>query len=183
MYFVGDLGAARRCAHDEDAAGGELIGISILLRGERRDQWRHPIGKARNAGDVECSRSKDERSARPVALIRPYEISRLGAAHRRHRRVGPHRSRDCSGISLDELDDFGQRTVAIGIGAAIAEAGEAALPIGREQAQGTPTLGAPRMGNFSPLQHHMIDRAFGKATAHRQAGMPSTDDDCGNDVN
>jgi hypothetical protein len=44
MYFVGDLGAARRCAYDEDAAIGELTGISILLCGDRRDRWRHPLG-------------------------------------------------------------------------------------------------------------------------------------------
>jgi hypothetical protein len=129
MYFIGDLSAARRCAHHQHTAIGELIGISILLCRERRDRRWHPIGEAGDAGDVECSRSKDDRSARPVALSRLYSISCLSAAHRRHRRPGPHGSRDRSAISGDELDDLGQRSVTIRIGATVAEARKAALPI------------------------------------------------------
>jgi hypothetical protein len=34
LDFAGDLSAARRCARDQHAAIGKLIGIAVLLRGE-----------------------------------------------------------------------------------------------------------------------------------------------------
>ena len=59
MYFIGDLSAARRCTHHQDAAIGELARISVLLRGEARDRLRHPIGKGRNARDIAAAMTAD----------------------------------------------------------------------------------------------------------------------------
>ena len=60
VQLVGDLHAGRRGAHDEDAAGGELAGVAVAVRGQhlgagagrrpagrtacRADRWRRPRG-------------------------------------------------------------------------------------------------------------------------------------------
>ena len=44
LDFVGDLGAARRRAHHQHAAVGELAGIAVLLRGQA---WRSTAARAR----------------------------------------------------------------------------------------------------------------------------------------
>src|SRR5207302_7886191 len=39
-------------------------------------------------------------------------------------------------------------------------------------------LGAPRVRHRTALEDDVVDRAFGKAAAHGQAGVPGADDDC-----
>ncbi len=181
--LVGDLGAARRCADDQDAAVGELVGIAVLLGRERGDRGRHQIGKGGNTGDVAGSGSEHDRPALPVALVRAHQVPRLGAAHRRDRRVGLHRGRDRLGVAADELDDFRHRPVAVGIVALVAEARQPALPVRGQQPQRIPALGAPGVRDLAALQDHMVDRALGEAAAHGQAGVPGADDDGGDGTN
>ena len=75
--------------------------------------------------------------------------------------------------------DLGHRDEAVGIVALVAEAGQPALPVGREQAERVPALGPPRVGDLAALEHHVVDGALGEAPAHRQAGMAGADDDGG----
>ena len=75
------------------------------------------------------------------------------------------------------VDDLGHRHEAVGIVAVVAEAGQPALPVRREQAQRVPALGPPRVGDLAALEHHVVDRALGEAAAHRQPGVAGADDD------
>ena len=93
--------------------------------------------------------------------------------------MGPHRCRDRLGIGRDEVDDLRQRPVAIGIVAIIAKARQPALPVGGQQPQRIPSLGAPGMGDLAALQQHMVDRTLREAAAHRETRVPGADDDGG----
>jgi hypothetical protein len=52
-----------------------------------------------------------------------------------------------------------------------------------QQPQRIPAFSAPRMGNFTAFQHHMIDGTVAEATAHCETGVPGTDYDCGGSAN
>ena len=97
--------------------------------------------------------------------------------------MGSHRSRDRFRIARDEVDDLRQRPVAIRIVAVIAKPRQPALPIGGQQPQRVPSLGAPAMGDFAALQQDMIDRALREAAAHRKSRVPRADDDGGDGAN
>ena len=70
LQLVRDLGAARRSAHDQHAAVGDLIRIAIGLRRQRGDRRRHAVGEAR---------------ARARCCTRPRPARRSGTASRRGR--------------------------------------------------------------------------------------------------
>ena len=146
LELVRDLGAARGSAHDQDAAVGELARIAIGLGGQRRDRRRHAGGEARHPRDVARTRGQHDGPAPPVAPVRAHEVSGLRAAHRGDGRMGSHRSRDRLRIGRDEVDDLRQRPIAIGIVAVIAKARQPALPVGGQQPQRVPSLGAPAYG-------------------------------------
>ena len=93
--------------------------------------------------------------------------------------MGPHRRRDRLRIARDEVDDLGQRPVAVGIVALVAEARQPALPVGRQQAQRIPALGAPAVRDFAALEQHVVDRTLGEAAAHGKSRVPRADDDGG----
>ena len=54
--------------------------------------------------------------------------------------------------------------------------GQPGLPVRREQPQRVPALGPPRVRHLTALEDHVVDRAFGEAAAHRQAGVAGADD-------
>src|SRR5437764_5190806 len=64
--------------------------------------------------------------------------------------------------------------------ALVAEGGQAALPIRREQAERIPALLAPGVSNLAALQHDVVDPAVAEATAHCEARVACADDHCGN---
>ena len=97
--------------------------------------------------------------------------------------MGSHRSGDRLRIGRDEVDDLRHRPVAIGIVAVIAKARQPALPIGSEQTQRVPSLGAPGMGDFATLQQDMVDRTLREAAAHGKSRVPRANDDGGYSVN
>ena len=80
-------------------------------------------------------------------------------------------------VAVEEIDDLGHGAVAVGIVAVIAEARQAALPVGRQQAKRVPAFGAPRIGHLAALDDDMLDRALGEAAAHRQPSMAGADHD------
>jgi hypothetical protein len=181
--FVRDLRAARRCADNHDAAVGEPAGIAVLLRRELRDRARHPLGEGRDAGNVAGAGSEHERAASPVALIGAHEVSRLGRAHRCHGRVGPYRRGDRLRVVRKEVDNLGQRSVAVGIVALVVVSRQPALPVGRQQVQRIPALGAPAMRHLAALEHHVINRPLREATTHGEAGVAGPDDHRGDGAN
>src|SRR5262249_51939823 len=68
---------------------------------------------------------------------------------------------------------------AVRIVALVGEAGQPALPVGREQAERIPALGTPGIGDLAALDHHVIDRAQRETPAHRQTGVAGANDNSG----
>ena len=178
-----DLGAARRSANDQDAAVGELARIAIGLSGQRRDRWRHAVSEARYPRDIARTRGEHDGSAPPIAPVRAHDISRVCAAHRGDSRMGSHRSRDRLRIGHDEVDDLWQRAIAIRVVAVVAEARQPALPVGSQQTQQVPSLGAPAMGDFTTFQQDMVDGTLREAAAHRKSRVPRANNDGRNGAN
>ena len=116
----------------------------------------------------------DRALQQPSLVVTSYPLD-LGA-HPGDRRAGLHRGVDDLGVPLDERDDLGHRHEAVGVGAVVAETGEPALPVRREQPQGVPPLRLPRVGDLTALQHDVVDGTGGQPVAHRQAGMTGADD-------
>ena len=122
---------------------------------------------------------------RPTSFptIHAHDITRVVAAHRGDGGVGSHRGRDRLCVARDEVDDLRQRPVTVGVVAGVAKARQPALPVGREQMQRIPSLGAPALGDFAALQQDVVDRTLREAAAHRKSRVPRTYNDGGDDVN
>ena len=97
--------------------------------------------------------------------------------------MGSHRRRDRFRVAGDEVDDLGQRPIAVRVVAVVAEPRQPALPVGSQQTQQVPSLGAPAMGDFAALQQDMVDRTLREAAAHRKSRVPRADDDGGDGAN
>ncbi len=54
-------------------------------------------------------------------------------------------------------------------------AGQARLPVGCEESQGRPALGAPRVRHLTALEDHVVDRVAGEPPAHGEAGLAGAD--------
>ena len=175
--LVGELDAGRGGADDEHAAFLQLARIAVLLRGERGDRGRHRRGERGDGGDVAGAGRQHDGPAAPVATFGDDRIAAVLGADRRHPRPGPDRRGDGAGVARDEVDGLRHRAETVGIVALVAEAGQPALPVGREQAEQVPALRAPRIRDLAALEHHMVDRALGEAAAHGQPGMAGADDD------
>ena len=106
-------------------------------------------------------------------------VAVVGLRHRRDGGVRAHRRARHAGEARDELDHLAHRHVAVGIGAVVAIAGQAALPVGRQQPQRVPALAPPGVRHLAALEHHVIDRPLGETPARREAGVPGPDDDRG----
>ena len=162
--LVGQLDTGRRRADHQHPALLELVGIAVVGRGDASDargdgarrvpgrragctaRWRAPpFGPPLPVGGADRNPS----SARP-------DRGDLGV--RLHRRV------DRVGVGGDVVDHLGHRHVAVGIVALVAVAGQAAQPVGREQAQRIPALRPPGVGDLAALEHDVIDRALGSGT-------------------
>ena len=70
LELLGDLGAARRGAHDQHAAVGDLGGIAVRLRRELGDRRGDADGEVGDARDVARARSQHDGPAAPVAVVR-----------------------------------------------------------------------------------------------------------------
>ena len=140
--LVGELDAGRRRPDDQHAALGQarpgggsgrhhLDDVAGQCRGERR---------ARTARRSDRWRSR--RSVRlPRAAIGRRRGSRRPARSTRARAVlSCDRRGERAGVALEVVDDLGHRHVPVGVGARVAEAGQAALPVRRQQPQRVPAL-------------------------------------------
>src|SRR6185503_16082254 len=85
-------------------------------------------------------------------------------------------------VAVDEFDDLGRRHVTVGIGSRITIAGQAGLPVRRQEAERVPALVPPRVRDLAALEHDVLDAVRGERAAHREAGMPGTDDDSVDDA-
>ena len=104
-------------------------------------------------------------------------VPRVRLRDRCHRGLRAHRRLGHRGETRHELDHLGHRHEAVGIDALVAIAGQSALPVGRQQPQRVPAFAAPGVGHLAALEHHVIDRALGKAPTRRQPRVAGSYDD------
>ena len=166
----GELQAGGRWADDEHAAFGQLAGVAVVERRELRDRRPAPR-RARTARWARLQAplamtTQRQREARRGWWRRdsPSSVARDG----RHRRVVRTGACETRGEARDELDHLAGGHVAVGIGAVVVMPGQAALPVGREQAQRVPALAPPRVGDLAALEHDVIDRSVGEEAAERR---------------
>jgi hypothetical protein len=100
-------------------------------------------------------------------------------ADRRDRDLGPHGCGRRHGVVVEEADHLGRSQVAVRVVAAVGEAREPGHPVGRQQAQGVPPLGAPRVGHLAAFEDDVLDRTRGEDAADGEPAVPGPDDDRG----
>jgi hypothetical protein len=83
------------------------------------------------------------------------------------------------GEALDELGYLPHRHVAVGVRACVANARQAALPVGSEQPQRVPPFAPPGVRHLAALEHDVADRPVAKEVARGEAGVTRADDDRG----
>jgi hypothetical protein len=175
--FVGELDAGGRRADDQHATFRQRIRIAVVERRDARDGRRHGLMKSRHAREIAGAAGQDDDAALQLAMVGGDVISPVRWPHRRDRGARAHGRGGHDRETRDEIDHLAHRHVAVRIGAVVAKAGQAALPVRREQPQRVPALAPPGVRNFPALEHQMIDRPLGEAAARREAGMPGADDD------
>ena len=124
----------------------------------------------------------------PVAITTVRQLSPRPGRWRpgsRHRRSGPsstvgvgaYRCVDHARAyrSMNSITS-GHGPIAVGVVALVTEARQPALPVGGQQPERVPAFGPPRVGDLAALEHHVVDRTFGQAAAHGEAGMAGADD-------
>ena len=74
------------------------------------------------------------------------------------------------------INDFAGGHESVRIRALVVKARQAALKVGREQAQRIPPLAPPRIGDVAALEHDVIDRPVGEKPARGEAGVAGPDD-------
>ncbi len=152
---------------------GSVSGVSVEIDGGtasamRRDRWRGCT--PRWPGPRPCAPEAASSSAR---ISKP-----CGPARTVTRRVGADRCADRDGRSGSRVvDDLGGGHESVGVIAGVVVAGQPGLPVRGEQPQESPALGPPRVRHLTALEDDVVDRAFGEAAAHGQAGMAGPDDD------
>ena len=152
-------------------------GIAIGLRRQLLHARRHALGNPRHDRLVERAVGQHHGAAQPVAAVGDHPVADVVRLDPGHRGLREHRGRQRRSVARHEIGDLAGAHVAVGIVALVVPARKAAQPVGREQAQAIPALGAPGVGDLATLEHHVLERALPELAAHRQAVVAGTDDD------
>ena len=175
--LVGELDPARRGADDQHAAGGELVGVAVVGRRQLVDAAGELAAEARNSRPAAVAGGHDHVRRGPGPAIGGDPVSPAANLDGENRGFELDRSRERARVALQEVDHLGHRHVAVRVGPPVFPPGQAALPVRGEQAQRVPALGAPALGDPSPLEDDVVDRPVAEDTAHRQPGLAAADDD------
>ena len=182
VQVFGDLRSGLARAHHQHGAIGQRLRVAVLLGMDLHDARRQALGQARDDGHVVAARGHDHLVGGAHGHLLTLRCVHLVAAlwarhHPAHRHAFTQR-----GVHL--LPEAGQVVVdlvllheAMRVVACIGVAGQLALPVGRDQAEAVPALGAPAVQRSVLLEHHMAGADLLQVVAHRQAGLAAADDD------
>ena len=92
--LVGELDPGRRGADHEHAAVLELIGVAVVDRRERADRGGSASASLGTHGTLHAPVASTTARGVPVAAVGAHQVAGIGAAHRRHPGMGPHRGGD-----------------------------------------------------------------------------------------
>ena len=101
----------------------------------------------------------------------------VGRRERRRRRCAPRRGVEGGGVVGEVGDQLGGGHEAVGVGALVRPAGQAAGPVGGQEAEGLPAVAPPPLGQAAALEHDVVDGGVGEAAAHGEAGLAGADDE------
>jgi len=87
-----------------------------------------------------------------------------------------HRERELAGIGLHVVGDLVAPDEAIGVRPAQGVAGQAALPVGGNEAERVPALVAPAVCDVLALEDEVVHAALAQAEAHGQARLAAAND-------
>ena len=143
LDLVRQLHAGGRAADHQHAALGQVRGAAIVHRRDRGDARRQLGGTGRNLWQVAGAAGQHDDPGLPVAPVGPDVIAAIAGRELRDPRLVLHRGGDGPGIARQHVHDLGHVPVAVRVVALVAIARQAALPVGRQQGQRVPALGAP----------------------------------------
>ena len=131
----------------------------------------------RDAGQIARTARDHQGPAAQLSLI-GHDLVPVGCpADRGDGRMSADRRRTDRGEARDERDHLRRGHVTVWIRTVVAIAGQASLPVRRQQAQGVPALAPPGVGDLTAIEHEMIDPVLDEAAARRQSGVTCPDDD------
>ena len=183
VEFKGQLGAGGRGADHQHLTRRKLVRVAVVHGVHGGDIRRRRLGHGRNPGNVASSGGQHHGAAVPVAPVRAHHVTVIVESDRIDRGVGFDRGGYDLGVAVEEGDGFGHVPVAVRVVALIVESGQPALPVGGQQAERIPALGAPRVGHRAALEDDMVDGALGQAAAHGEPRLAGADDDGGDLAN
>ena len=134
------------------------------------------LGIAGNLGNVVPAGSDHDLVGGAVASRGRNLEDRPDAPHAAHAHPLAKWGIERCGIRFEVRDDLVLFHEPVWIGTRVRKAGEATLPIGGHQAEGVPTTRSPLMAQPVFFEHHVIDSRLFQAIAHREAGLPASDD-------
>ncbi len=175
--FVGELHPGGRGADDQHAAGRQRGRAAVGRRSDLGDGGVEVVGDGRDGGLV-APAGGDHDVAGPPGLARGDDVEAVvDAGEVDDGAVFSHGSGRGVGVALEVGGDLGGGHVAVGVGAGVGPAGQAAHPVRGQQAQGVPALAAPALGDSAALEHDVVDAPVAEAAAGGEAGLAGADDD------
>jgi hypothetical protein len=177
QQLIRDLQAGGGRADHERPAGAQPVGPLVVEHGDLVD----PVGQLRGDGGdlrpVEGARREDDRVGLPRPVRGGDDVAVLAARDGGHLRPGPEGRVAVLRVALEERDELRDRHEAVRVVAVVRQAGQARLPVRRQQPQRVPALGAPGVRDLAALEHDVVHAAPRQDVADREAGVAGPDDD------
>ena len=179
VQVLGDLAARLAGAHHEDRAPGELAGVAVVSGMHLDHVVGQPLGHPRSPWDlVGTGRHHDLVGGQGPHVGADLEAPPAGAqpgdTHPLHQRRG-ERGDEPVEVVEDPVADHEP----VGVVPVVGEAGQRALPVRGDQAEGVPAPVAPLVAGGLRLEHDVVEAAPGEPPAHRQPRLAAADHDDG----
>ncbi len=173
-----DLRAGLAGAHHQHAAFGQGLRATVLGGLDLPDAGRQALGHARHDRRVIAAGGHHHLPGCEVALRGSDKIAALlQRFHAPDLGVLQHRGVHHADKAVKVRGDLILLHEAVRVVALVGIAGQGALPVRRDQAEGIPALAAPGVGDGVLLDHEMIDAGLLEVVAHGQASLATADDD------
>ena len=180
MQVLSDLTAGLAGADHQHFAGRQRLGIPIFAGMDLRDMRCQLVRHARHHRQV-ITADGDHHLIRAQRTLGRIEFEQPGivAAQARHRGAFHHGRIETRDVLIDVFDDLVLFHETVRIAAGVVKPRQCALPVRRDQAEGVPTLAAPRVADTIFLYDQMVDALLFQVVAHRKAGLATADNQNG----
>ena len=169
------------CTPDADAPTTSTRRRSSTCDGRRYDSavscshaGREVGGEVREARLARPARGGDHGIATPGPVAGAHVEAGARVAGGSDRDPRPHRRVEGPAVRLQRGHRLGRGHVPVGVGAPVARPGQRGHPVGGEEAQRVPALGAPRVRHLAPFEQHVVDTGpgAGNGSSPTRRGRP-----------